>query len=131
MIGPQAAAKLDPMGLETSLGVPFSLHSDSPITSARPLWLAQQAITRRTWQYPDLKKTYVLGPDQAATVDQAMRGITIEAARDHELDSLIGSIEVGKVADFVHLKSSPYKTAPDQIGAIKVLTTYLGGRATK
>ncbi|WP_240359194.1 amidohydrolase [Pyxidicoccus trucidator] len=130
------ARNLDPVGFERRHGIPFSLHSDSVVTPPRPLWLVEQAVTRRTWAYPDFKKSYVLGPEHAATVEEALRAITLEPARQHELDAWLGSIEPGKVADFVVLGANPldYDPArggdPTQLSRIPVIQTYLNGQPT-
>ena len=81
----------------------------------------QAAVTRRC------SSGNLHAPEQAATLDEALRAHTVNAAfalgREHE----IGSIEVGKLADFVELDADPYAVVPDKIGAIGVLGTWLGG----
>ncbi len=130
------ARNIDPVGFDRQHGLPFSLHSDSMVTPPRPLWYVEQAVTRRTWAYPDFSKSYVLGPEHAATVEEALRAITLEPARQHELDAWLGSIEPGKVADFVVLGANPldYEPSrggdPTQISKIPVLQTYLNGQPT-
>lgn len=131
MLNPGAAQNIDPIGYDRKYGNPWSLHSDSMVTPARPLWYVQQAVTRQTWAYPDFAKTYVLGPQHRASVVEALRAVTIEPATQHGLQKWVGSLEPGKVADFVVLRANPMTTAPDKIGAIAVVNTYLGGVATK
>jgi predicted amidohydrolase YtcJ len=69
----------------------------------------------------------VIGPDQAVTLDQALRAVTIDAARQVGMGDRIGSLEKGKEADLVILESDPYRTAPDKLGAIKVSETWVAG----
>ncbi|OJH35951.1 amidohydrolase family protein [Cystobacter ferrugineus] len=136
MLGEEAASEIDPVAYDRENGIPFSLHSDSMVTPTRPLWFVEQAVTRRTWSYPDFQKEYVLGAKHAATVEEALRAITVEPARHHELDTLLGSIEPGKVADFVVLGANPLDFDPakggdpTKISQIPVIQTYLNGRAT-
>ncbi|NTX51138.1 amidohydrolase family protein [Myxococcus sp. CA039A] len=136
MLGEEGARNLDPMAFDRRYGIPFSLHSDSMVTPARPLWFVEQAVTRRTWAYPDFTETFVLGPEHAVTVEEALRAVTVEPARQHEIDQWVGSIEPGKVADFVVLGANPLDYdkarggAPTQISRIPVIQTYLNGRAT-
>ncbi|WP_223646081.1 amidohydrolase [Corallococcus sp. EGB] len=125
---------IDPVDFDRRNGIPFSFHSDSMVTPARPLWFVEQAVTRRTWAYPDFKRTYVLGPQHATTVEEALRAVTIEPARQHEIDGWVGSIEPGKVADFVVLGANPLDYDPAKAGSqtpisqIPVIRTYLGGK---
>ncbi|RKI11142.1 amidohydrolase [Corallococcus sp. AB030] len=125
---------IDPVDFNRRNGIPYSFHSDSMVTPARPLWFVEQAVTRRTWAYPDFQKTYVLGPQHATTVEEALRAVTIEPARQHEIDSWVGSIEPGKVADFVVLGANPLDRDaskggdPTTLSQIPVVRTYLGGK---
>jgi predicted amidohydrolase YtcJ len=69
----------------------------------------------------------VIGPDQAITVDEALRAITIHAARHIGLEDTIGTLETGKEADLTILEGDPFKTDPDKISAIKVSETWVAG----
>ncbi|HYH99096.1 amidohydrolase [Hyalangium sp.] len=130
------ARNIDPVAFDRQNGIPFSLHSDSMVTPSRPLWFVEQAVTRRTWVYPELEKSYVLGAEHAATIEEALRAITVEPARQHELDGWLGTIEPGKVADFVVLGANPldFNPAkggdPTKISQIQVVQTYLNGQPT-
>ena len=42
------AARIDATQRELELKVPFSLHSDMPVTPVNPLWYVEQAVTRYT-----------------------------------------------------------------------------------
>ncbi|MBU8898618.1 amidohydrolase family protein [Corallococcus sp. M34] len=134
--GALGGGDIDPVAFDRRFDIPFSLHSDSMVTPARPLWFVEQAVTRRTWAYPDFKQTYVLGAEHAMTVDEALRAVTIEPARQHELDKWVGSIEPGKVADFVVLGANPLDFDPanhgdpTQISKIAVIRTYVNGQDT-
>jgi predicted amidohydrolase YtcJ len=131
-----AAANIDPVSFDREQGIPFSLHSDAPVSVPNPLWFIRQAVTRETWTYPALTEHHVLGPQHAVTVREALRAVTIDAAREKELDGWIGSIEPGKVADFVVLSQDPAALDPaaggdpTKISDIKVIATYLGGQIT-
>ncbi len=54
--------------------------------------------------------------------------MTIDAAYQLFMDDRIGSIAVGKYADLVRLERNPHAVAPDTLGTIPVLGTWLGGR---
>ncbi len=71
-----------------------------------------------------------LGADQAITPLQALQAYTIHAAYQFGMEEDAGSLEVGKLADFVVLDRNPLEIDPDQIKDVRVLATMLGGRVT-
>lgn len=80
-------------------------------------------VTRRTLSGE------VHGPNQAVSVDDALKAVTINAAyhlrREHDL----GSIEVGKFADFVALSADPYTVDVATLTEhVHVLGTWMHGR---
>lgn len=72
----------------------------------------------------------MLAPEQRIAVDEAIRAQTLNAAWQVQLEREIGSLEGGKRADLVVLSANPRKVDPDEIGAIEVRATFLGGRQT-
>ncbi len=105
-------------------GIRISLHSDDPMYFAGPLLLASTAITRTS------KKGNPITTDQAITLDEALRAITIDAAWQLGRENELGSIEPGKLADFTVLSENPYEVDIDDLKNINVVTTYLSGRNT-
>ena len=69
----------------------------------------------------------VLGENERISIDRAFHGATIDAAYQLHLDHLIGSLEVGKLADITVLEDDPYTVAPEVIRDIKVWGTMVGG----
>ena len=122
IFGPARTALTDSAGACVRAGLPFTLHTDSPCSPVGSLALVGTAVTRRC----DVDGS-VIGPDQAVTLDQALRAVTIDAARQVGMGDRIGSLEKGKEADLVILESDPYRTAPDKLGAIKVSETWVAG----
>jgi predicted amidohydrolase YtcJ len=68
------------------------------------------------------------GADQAIKVEEALKAITIHAARQIGLEDTIGSLEQGKEADLTIIEADPFKTDPDKISAIKVSETWVAGQ---
>ena len=124
ILGPKRAERIDPTGDFKRAGGRFSLHSDTPVSNVGPLNYITEAVTRLT-QSPLMK---VLGPDQRISVDDAIRAITIDAAYQIMLDDKVGSLEVGKLADFVILENNPRQTDPLKIRHIKVKETWIDGK---
>lgn len=122
ILGPQRTEFMIPAGACVQLGIPFSLHTDSPAGPIGPLPLVQTAVTRRC----EIDGS-AIGTDQAITLDRALKAVTIDAARQIGLEDRIGSLDVGKEADLTILESDPFKTDPEKIAAIKVSETWVSG----
>ena len=122
IFGPERAAFMDPAGACVKAGLPFTLHTDAPCSPPGPLALISTAVTRRC-----IIDNSVVGPDQAISLDDAIRAVTIDAARQIGQGDRLGSLEKGKEADFTILESDPYKVTPDAIADIKVSETWVAG----
>ncbi|NND81749.1 MAG: amidohydrolase [Gammaproteobacteria bacterium] len=120
-LGPERAAQISRLGDLEKHGVSVSFHSDLPMAPASPLTLAGVAASRIT------AKGTLLAPEQRMSVDSALRGITIEAARAIQQQDNIGSITPGKLADFTILDQDPTKIEPQDFASIPVWGTVLGG----
>lgn len=104
-------------------GACVSLHNDGSVSPPTPILNVQTAITRQT------RTGRVHGADQRIGLDDALRAHTINAARTLNRDRLVGSLEPGKLADFVELSADPYTAEPSRFAdSVKVLGTWLGGR---
>ncbi len=122
IFGPERAAFMDPAAACVKAGLPFTLHTDGPCSPPGPLALISTAVTRRC-----IIDNSVVGPDQAVSLDEAIRAVTIDAARQIGQGDRLGSLEKGKEADFTILESDPYKVSPDAIADIKVSETWVAG----
>jgi predicted amidohydrolase YtcJ len=65
--------------------------------------------------------------ENALTREETLRGMTIWAAKANFEETEKGSLEQGKLADFVILDADIMKVAPQKILGVKVVATYLGG----
>jgi predicted amidohydrolase YtcJ len=121
-MGPERASRLDATGTAQRVGVPFSIHSDAPVTPLSPLFTAWCAVNRVSSSGRTLGKA-----TEALTVEQALAAITINAAYTLKLDHMVGSIEAGKYADFAVLDEDPLEVAPEKLKDIAVWGTVVGG----
>lgn len=122
MFDPEHGARWAAFADAVGSGACVSLHNDGSVSPPEPLTNIATAATRRT------RKGTVHRADQAITLDQAWRAQTIDAARTLHRDHLVGSIEVGKLADFVELTADPWTVGADAITvAVAVAGTWLGG----
>ena len=121
-MGPDRACRMDACATAARHGVPFTIHSDAPITPLGPLFTAWCAVNRRT------AGGRVLGEAERIGVDAALHAITLGAAYTLHLDHEVGSIEVGKRADFCVLRDDPRTLPADAIKDAGVVQTVIGGR---
>ena len=120
-MGPERAARISPLASATKLGIRYSVHLDSPVVPMSPLQAVWSATTRLT------RSGKVLGPDERVSARQALKAVTIDAAWQNFEEDIKGSIEVGKLADFVVVKDNPLTVEPVAIKDIEVLETIVDG----
>ena len=71
--------------------------------------------------------TYLLNKDERVSVEDMVKSFTINGAYSIFRDKEIGSIEVGKYADFIIIDKDIFNINPIDIEDTKVLMTILGG----
>ena len=123
--GPDRTEATARLGSLTRAGATFALHSDYNLVVApmHPLTAAWIAVNRIA-----ADNETVVAPGERISVDQAMRAITVDAAYVLNRDDRLGSIEVGKFADFVVLDDDPYEVDPKGLNQIGIRGTVLGGK---
>jgi predicted amidohydrolase YtcJ len=104
-------------------GLEPSLHSDHPMFPSTPLQMIKTAVLRRS------REGDLIAADQALTVEQGLRALTINPAWQVHEDHNTGSIAVGKFADLVVLSDNPLEVSPERLDRITVDATYVGGRS--
>jgi len=87
-----------------------------------PLFSIERAVRR------DTKYGAIVQPEEAISVMDAIRMFTIWAAYANFLEQKLGSIEVGKLADFVVLDADPLTAPKDRLASIPVDMTVLDGK---
>lgn len=122
-VGPYEILRMEPLRSAANHNLHFGFHSDDPITEVNPLFSAWCACNRKS----GISGT-VFGTDQALTVAEAMRCITIEAAWLLHLEDKIGSIEIGKWADFTILAEEATEANKATFKDIKILATVSAGK---
>lgn len=114
--------RFNPLGEFAKAGIPISISSDAPVAEPRPLEAIMVAANRLT------RRGVRLGSeDLLITVEQALAAHTINGAKSLGREHDLGSIAVGKRADFVVLDKDPLATPIDEISNIGVLQTWIGG----
>ena len=123
-LGPERAARLDPLQSALKRGIIFSTHCDSPITPQRPLLSIWASVNRIS------SNGNVIGAEQRIPVMDALRAYTINAAYQNFEETERGSLEAGKYADLVILSEDILSCEPEHIRDIEVEETILAGRTT-
>jgi len=106
-VGWNMASMMDDAYMADTMGIPYSLHSDAPITPAQPLFAAWIATHRVPANFPGMKHNGEVFGD-TITTQKALYAITMGGAKLLNLDSELGSLEKGKWADFAILSGDPY-----------------------
>lgn len=122
LFGAEHGSRWMPCGSAVATGMRISLHNDPPVTPEEPLRNISVAATRTA------PSGRVLGPEERLTVEQAIRAQTMDAAWQLFSDDVVGSLEVGKYADFVVLSADPRSVPPERIAELDVRATYVAGR---
>ena len=108
-------------------GATLTFSSDFPTESINPFQTMYRAVTRKDehgnpengWQ-----------PEQALTIEEALKAQTIWAAMAGFQEDSIGSIEVGKLADLVVVSQDVLDISPEQIKDTVVEMTIVDGRVS-
>ena len=109
--------------LETGVVVPNG--SDFPVEAVNPLLSFHSSVARQ-----DAENWPAGGwlPEQRMTREEALKSMTIWPAFAAFQESIMGSLSVGKLADFVVLDRDIMTVADRDILGTRVIATYIGGK---
>lgn len=155
--GPGRACNISPAGWASAYDLPYSFHNDTFVTPISPLRSIQSGVTRfsgdaiaasgqenievngtgkdlnATVQYKaritDGETRAFWTYDQRINTLQALHAVTIRPAYQNKVEDRIGSIEVGKLADFAIMDKDVFEvaeTAPLTIADLRVAATIVG-----
>lgn len=115
--------RFNPLGEFVRAGVPVTISSDAPVANPLPLEAIQAAVTRVT------RRGHRLGSlDLRISREEALTAHTLTAARAIGRETDLGSLAVGKRADFAVLSADPLTVPEEEIARIQVLQTWVDGR---
>ena len=119
-LGQDRAERISPLRSALKRGIPFSNHNDTFVTPIDPLLSVWSAVNRRT------SGGRILGENQTIPVMDALRSVTSWAAYQACEERIKGSLEPGKLADFVLLEANPLTVAKETIKDIRISATIVG-----
>jgi predicted amidohydrolase YtcJ len=120
-VGPVLADNISPTGWVLRRGMKFTSHHDAPVAFPNSMRVLDATVTRRS------RSGDIIGPEQRVDVMTALKAMTIWPAWQHFEEDAKGSIEVGKLADFVILDRDPTTVDPETLDQIKVTETIKEG----
>jgi predicted amidohydrolase YtcJ len=127
-LGPARFKYMEPAGVLAAAGARIAYGSDWPVDPLNEWFALKVGVTRAN--APDTGPQYAgrLSEDGGLTRSQVLRAITMNSSYELHQDTKTGSLEVGKLADFIILDRNVFEIRAEQIADVKVLTTVVGGR---
>jgi len=106
-------------------GTIIAAGSDFPVEPVNPFYGIHASVTRqdRNDQPPGGWLS-----DEAMTLREALRAFTLDAAYAAKSETLYGSLEPGKMADFILIDRDPFQIPPSELDNIEVLETWVEGK---
>ncbi|MGB3426874.1 MAG: amidohydrolase, partial [Burkholderiaceae bacterium] len=121
-LGPVLGQNISPTGWVRKRDMIFTSHHDAPVAFPDSMRVLDATVTRVA-----RGSGKVIGAHQRVDVITGLKAMTIWPAYQHYEEKTKGSIEVGKLADFVVLSRDPTKGDPNTIDRIKVTETIKEG----
>ena len=103
----------------------LAFGSDWPVVTLNPWYGVQTAVTRQTREG---KPEGGWIPGERISLEDAIAGYTLNAAKAEHRAKDEGSLETGKLADFIIVSQDVFKVAPSELWKTKVEKTFVGGR---
>jgi len=122
-VGPEAGMNISPTGWVRQRGMIFTSHHDAPVAFPNSMRVLDATVTRRA-----RGSGRIVGPQQRVDVITALKAMTIWPAYQHFEEKTKGSLEMGKLADFVILSKDPTKVEPATLADIRVTETVKEGK---
>ncbi|MBN1677348.1 MAG: amidohydrolase [Candidatus Thermoplasmatota archaeon] len=117
-LGPQRLQSSFPWRSIVDSGARLTFSSDWPVADMNPFKGIHTALTRGG----------LVGPENTISLEDAIKGYTINAAYASFDETIKGSIEVGKLADMVVLSGNLFEMPSNDIENVEPLLTIVGGR---
>jgi hypothetical protein len=124
-VGPERGSRGWPWHSIQAAGGVLAFGSDWPIVTISP-WLGlQNAVTRETTD-GEPKGGWI--PSERITLEDAVKGYTLNAAFAGHREKTEGSLEPGKLADLIIVSQNIFEGDPHRLVDTKVELTMVGGR---
>lgn len=116
-VGPERYKFVYPFKSMLDAGIKFGMGSDCPVERLSTMELLHRAVNRDA-----------MSQQECLTVEETLRAYTNGSAYICFEENDKGSLEVGKLADFVVLSEDPFTIDKSHLGKIRPLNTVVGGQ---
>lgn len=123
VLGEERGYRISPAGTALKKEMIFSQHHDSPVVLPNSIMILHTVVNRTS------RSGQIIGPDERISPYDALRSLTVWSAFQYFEEKSKGTLEVGKLADFVILDNNPLKVEPSNIKEIKVMETIKEGNS--
>jgi predicted amidohydrolase YtcJ len=127
-LGPARFKYIEPAGFLAAAGARVAFGSDWPVDALDEWFALKVGITRTNAPTALDYRGRRLSADPGLTRAQALRAITMNSSYELHQDTLLGSLEIGKLADLIVLDRNLLEIPAEDIAQIHVLQTVVGGR---
>jgi len=124
-VGPERVKRAYAWRSFVDIGTRICLGTDWPVETLDPRVGLYESVTR---QGLDGNPPGGRWPEESLTIDEALRGYTIDAAYAEFAEDRKGTLVPGKLADFVVLADDPTAIDPPRLLSMEVLATIVEGR---
>jgi predicted amidohydrolase YtcJ len=122
VLGKERAYKISPTKSALNKGLKFTSHHDAPVALPSSIRVLSATVTRVS------RSGKIIGPDERVNTYIGLKALTEWSAYQHFEEDSKGTIEKGKVADFVILDKNPLKIDPMELEKLNVMATYKNGK---
>jgi predicted amidohydrolase YtcJ len=125
VIGRARVRQMYPIHSVALAGAMIVAGSDWQVTTPNPFLAIQVGVTRQSPK-PPFGRAWI--PSERVSRELLLAAYTSAGAHVNHRDREAGSLEAGKVADFIIIDRDVFKIQPDEIGKTRVLRTFVDGR---
>lgn len=128
-LGEERWAGYEPEGELAAAGTRIAYGSDYPVDPLDHWFAIEAAVLREADWGPEFPRYAgdLNAEQQALSLHEALRGITLNAAYAMHQDDVTGSLEPGKLADLIVLDQNLFEVPIEDISETRVLMTMVGG----
>jgi predicted amidohydrolase YtcJ len=120
-LGTERTMRISPAASAIKRKMVFTAHHDAPVALADSIRILSASVSRRS------RNGVVIGEEQKISMLEAIKSLTVNAAYQYGEEEKKGTLEVGKLADFVVLSSNPLTVEENRIMDLRVMETIKNG----